>query len=103
MEFPNVEDFPRTDVEEASKWRDLPTTMCFVVSDFRHIKTRYGMAVIANLQSRDKKDYKVWVPNSVSKKFDEFQTPFFILNYGLQESKYDKKKSYFDVSILPGN
>lgn len=102
MEFPSADEFPRNTVENISKWRDLPTSKRYVVLDVRQIKTRYGFTDIAELQIESGEHFMSWVPGSVSKRFDEFKTPFFMLNHGLTPCKYDKNKSYYDVLCLPG-
>ena len=109
MEFPTIETFEQNKEQSTPiiKWRDLPINTIFHVKSVEKIETPAshfgpGMAMYAELKDGDGNTFKTWLPTRLCVELKDYgwrERTAYVKSLGLQPSKRNPTRSYYDYDI----
>ena len=82
------------------KWRDVITGLLYRIDRAKEVSTRYGPAMILDMQTREGEKVSVWAPDKLAKELRGGVYPRYVRSLGLTPCKKDPTKQFYKYELL---
>ena len=100
--FLSVDQFEalKTEYENITKWRDVPTGIIYRIEAIEQIKTKKGPATVVNLVDCNGLRYRTWATGMLSRDLKNRTGKLFIKPLKKKESTKNPGQFYYDYELV---